>query len=393
MKKISIFLIMLITAGGAGAQKASESVNRFGFDLYQALSRTSTENIVFSPFSISNAFGMVTLGARDETLSQLNSTFHFEKGLTFHKSLGNIQNRVQKSTSDSVVASITNRVWIEQSYSVLRKYKRGLKKGYGATIHKADFINAPDASRLSINQVIETDTRGYIKNLLPEGSINKLTRLVLTNAIFFKGKWSQPFNPKKTSERYFTNLAGNKLKHPFMSAEQTFGFYRGSNYSALEMDYKGNKLSMIIVLPNDTTPFLEFEKNFSYTQYHELIGKIEPQKTLVFIPKFTIETDFAMKKMLQAMGLIAPFNDSADFSGISGYSNLKISDAYHKAFIEVSEEGTTAAAATAVVIAMKSMPNFNVFDANRPFIYILRHKPTNTILFIGRFVSPAGVNQ
>ena len=150
------------------------------------------------------------------------------------------------------------------------------------------------------------------------------------------------------------------------------------------MYIKVQNLLIIILHPAEVTPLKIKEESFSEANFNDMVKSIEPQKTLVFIPKFTVESGFSMKKVLGKMGLTVPFSDDADFSGISGNKDLKVSDAYHKAYIEVSEEGTTAAAATAVVVAMKSMPNFNVFDANRPFMFILRHKATNTILFIGR---------
>ncbi|WP_288019969.1 serpin family protein [Tenuifilum sp.] len=388
MNKMKIMILALLTGTAAKAQTPSDAVNEFAFDLYRNLKTTESQNLVFSPFSISPAFGMVSLGANGETLNQLNSTFHFKTGKEFHKGLGNLQREVLKSANDSVTINITNRVWIENSYRVRRKFRCNLKRTYGAKFAKADFVTNPENSRLQINKTIEDDTHEFIKNLLPERSISNLTRLVLTNAIYFKGKWEEPFNPKKTKERGFFPANSNKQMHPFMNADKTFGYYKGKNFAALEMDYKGGELSMIIVLPDESLSLEKFEIDFNLKTYNEIVENIKPQKTLVFIPKFSIESGFTMKKTLYSMGMSIPFSDDADFSGISGKKDLKISNAFHKAFIEVSEEGTTAAAATAVVVAMKSMPNFNVFDANRPFIYILRHKPTNTIMFMGKLVSP-----
>lgn len=388
MKKLPSLLLALLAGVTASGQNASNTINSFAFDLYKRLKFDESENVVYSPFSIVPTFGMVTLGAKGETLNQLNTTFHFDSNKKWHQTIGMLQRDILSSASDDITITVANKAWMQNNYGVLRTYRKNLKKCYRAAMYGVDFIKDPESSRQTINQSVEADTKGHIKNLLPQGSISELTRLVLTNAIYFKGKWKEPFEPEKTKERNFTLTDGSMVKHQFMSSDKTFGYFKGDNYAALEMDYKGEDFSMIIVLPHEGTPLRKVEDSFTYAKYNELINAIAPQKTLVFIPKFTVESGFSMKKVLGEMGLTVPFTDNADFSGISGNKDLKISDAYHKAFIEVTEEGTKAAAATAVVVAMKSLPNFNVFDANRPFMFILRHKPTNTILFIGRVAKP-----
>jgi serpin B len=388
MKKFSSFILAVLAGTVTHAQSASESINTFAFDLYRGLKVGGNENLVYSPFSITPAFGMVTLGARGETLNQLNATFHFGNSPKFHQAVGKLQQSLIKSSSADITINVANKAWLQTDYKILKRYRCDLKGNYKTSLYKVDFINDPEAARKTINHAVEYDTQRHIKDLLPQGSISNLTRLVLTNAVYFKGKWKETFEPEKTKERDFTLADGSKTKHQFMSADKTFGYLKGTDFAALEMDYKGEELSMLLILPNEGKPLSEFEKAFTVEKYNEVVKAIEPQKTLVFIPRFTVESGFSMKKVLGEMGLTIPFSDDADFSGISGNKDLKISDAYHKAFIEVSEEGTTAAAATAVVVAMKSMPNFNVFDANRPFMFILRHKPTSTILFIGRVAKP-----
>lgn len=388
MKKLPSLLLALLTGVSASGQNASNTINSFAFDLYKGLEFDESDNLVYSPFSIVPAFGMVTLGAKGETLNQLNTTFHFASNKKWHQTIGMLQRDILSSASDDIAITVANKAWMQNNYGILRTYRKNLKKSYKTSMYGVDFIKDPESSRKAINLAVEADTKRHIKNLLPQGSISELTRLVLTNAIYFKGKWKEPFEPEKTKERDFTLTDGSKVKHQFMSADKTFGYFKGDNYAALEMDYKGEDFSMIIVLPHEGTPLSKVENSFTDTKYNELINAIAPQKALVFIPKFTVESGFSMKRVLGEMGLTVPFTDNADFSGISGNKDLKISEAYHKAFIEVTEEGTKAAAATSVVVAMKSMPNLNVFDANRPFMFILRHKPTNTILFIGRVAKP-----
>lgn len=388
MKQLTSLVLALLTGAIANAQNASESINSFAFDFYRNLKAGENENLVYSPFSISPAFGMVTLGSKGETLNQLNATFHYGNDQKIHQSIGRLQGKILASTSDSVTLTVVNKAWLQTGYKTLAKYRRNLKKFYRTNMYMVDFKNNAEASRKTINVAVESDTKRYIRELLPQGSINSLTRLVLTNAIYFKGKWNQPFEPEKTKERDFTLADGSKVKHNFMSADKIFGYLKEETFTVLEMDYKGGEFSMLILLPNEGLSLNKLEEQLSVAKYNEIVSKLSLQKTLIFIPKFTLENSFVLKKTLSEMGLTLPFSDNADFSGISGNKELKISDAYHKAFIEVSEEGTTAAAATAVVVAMKSMPNFNVFDANRPFMFILRHKPTNTILFIGKLAKP-----
>lgn len=387
MKRILLSTFMLASVS-AIAQQASESVSKFAFDFYRNISKEKNTNIVFSPFSITPAFGMVTVGAKAETEKQIAQVFHFPLNSAFHSELGALQRKIQTDANSSVDLSITNRVFMEKSYKVSCSYQRALKKQYKAKAEKVDFINNPNPSRLKINSIIQSDTKNYIKELLPEESISNLTRLVLTNAIYFKGKWEVQFDPKKTTQRDFILSSGDKVNCATMFVDERMGYYQGGKYSAIELNYKGKNLSMLILLPNEKLSISDFEKDFSYDMYKKTLEALTEEKVTVLLPKFKIETSLSLKKMLTAMGMPIPFTDAADFSGISGNKDLKISDAFHKAFIEVSEEGTTAAAATAVVLARKSVMPQNEFIVNRPFIYILKHNSSNTILFMGKVENP-----
>jgi serpin B len=388
MKRLSIIVMLLAPAIAGNAQQVSEVVSMFAFDLYAKTAAGNSSNFVFSPMSITPAFGMVALGARGETQKQLDATFHFQPNTSFHSELGKLQQKILKSAGDSVEICIANRAWIEKSYRVLSKYSKSLRRSYNAKIYTTDFIGNFEGSRLLINKTIQADTKDYIKDLLPQGSLDEMTRLVLTNAIYFKGKWEVSFDPKRTSARDFTLSSGEKVKCPTMLADDKFGYYVGTSYQALELNYRGSKLSLLILLPNEDTPMADFEKNLSLKLYQQAVAGLNPEKVTVLLPKFTIETSLSLKQTLSDMGMPIAFSNEANFSGISGKNDLKISDAFHKAYIEVSEEGTTAAAATAVVVAIKSMLPANTFVANRPFVYILRHKDTGAILFMGKVENP-----
>ena len=387
MKRLSI-MIPLVILGFSGYGQAPISVNSFTFDLYKNLSQEKN-NLVFSPISITPAFDMVALGAKGETLNKINSTFHFEKNKQFPKQMGNLLKDLKSRGNDSVNITITNRVWIEKSYKTSCKFRRALRSDFRAKIGQTSFVSDPEGSRNSINSTIETDTRGFIKNLLPQGSIDNLTRLVLTNAVYFKGKWEIPFDPKKSSQRMFYPSNGKEVKHKFMYSTNDFGYYSSDDFSALELNYYGDELSLLIILPNKGTSLQDFSQKLNVDTYNNIIENLAPEKISVNIPVFKLETSLSLKKTLSEMGMGVAFSDDADFSGISGKTDLKISDAFHKAYIEVSEEGTTAAAATAVVVAVKSVfrPT-QTFIADHPFVYILRDKTTNTILFIGNLENP-----
>ncbi|MGE0078470.1 MAG: serpin family protein [Bacteroidales bacterium] len=389
MKKITSISAFLISIVACNAQQPSESVSKFAFDLYRNVSKDKSENIVFAPFSISPAFSMVYLGTKDESEKQISQVFYFPRNQSsFHSSMGKLQSKIQSDAGNAVDISITNRVWMEKSYKVERQFKKSLQKSYKAKLGTLDFIGQPEQSRVEINKVVETDTKHFIKNLLPQGSISDLTRLVLTNAIYFKGKWEKQFDPKKTTQRGFTLSSGDEIKCATMFVEDSMGYYVGNSYSAIQLNYKGKKLSMLILLPNENIKIADFEKELTFDLYKSTLANLENEKVAVLLPKFKIETGLSLKSTLSDMGMPIPFSDAADLSGISGKKDLKISNAFHKAYIEVSEEGTTAAAATAVVIAMKSFMRKTEFIVNRPFIYILKHNDSNTTLFMGKVENP-----
>ena len=389
MKKITFLSVFLLVTVACKAQKPTESVSKFAFDFYKYVSKDKNENVVFAPFSLTPAFGMVALGSKAETAKQMSQVFYFPLNEpSFHTAMGKLQTKIQKDAGSAVDICITNRVWMEETFKVNRQYKKSLQKSYNAKVALTSFIAQPEPSRVKINKAIEADTKNYIKDLLPEGSITDLTRLVLTNAIYFKGKWEKEFDPKKTTQREFTLSSGESINCATMFVEDSMGYFTSQNYDAIQLNYKGGKLSMLVLLPNESVKMSEFEKGLNIDLYNQTLTGLEREKVAVLLPKFKIETGLSLKKTLSEMGMPIAFSDDADLSGISGKNDLKISDAFHKAFIEVSEEGTTAAAATAVVIAMKSFVRKTEIIVNRPFIYILKHNGSNTILFMGKVENP-----
>lgn len=389
MKRIiSIISIALATATQVQAQQAERSVTHFGLDLYKQTA--TSKNMVFSPISISPTMAMVALGAKGATLQQMSQTLHFEPcNQQLFKQMGQLQQRLVQQ--QQVEVCIANRTWLEQSFSPLRRYRRKLKRNFGATAHTLNFVEQPNEARITINSTIADDTKGHIDNLLPIGSIGSSTQLVLTNAIYFKGKWELSIDPKNTKMRDFFPSDGSTTQCPTMFVHDTFGIYHADDYDALQMDYQGRGLSLLIVLPREGTPLADIESRLSLALYQTTLDGLSAEdKVKVYLPKFKISTSLALKPTLCSMGMPLAFSSAADFSGISKNNDLMIDNVYHKAFIEVSEEGTTASAATAAVMVRKTaVMRDKIFRANRPFIFILKDNPSGTILFMGKVERPS----
>lgn len=388
MKRIaSIISIALAASMYAHAQQAERAVTAFGLDMYR---QTATgKNMVFSPISISPTMAMVALGAKGQTLQQMAQTMHFQPdNMQLFKQMGQLQQHLAQQ--QHVEVRIANRTWMDQTHRPIFRYRRKLKRNFGAIAHTLDFREQPDEARRVINRAIADDTRGHIENLLPKGSIGSSTQLVLTNAIYFKGKWELPIDPQNTKMRDFFPSDGSTMQCPTMFVNEAFGIYHGDGYDALQMDYQGKGMSLLIMLPHEHTKLADLETKLSPELYQATIdGLSTSEKVKVYLPKFKISTSVALKPTLCSMGMPIAFSSGADLSGITGDRELHIANVYHEALIEVSEEGTTATAATAAVMVRKTaVVRDKIFRANRPFIFILKDNPSGTILFMGKVEHP-----
>lgn len=253
-----------------------------------------------------------------------------------------------------------------------------------------DFENDPEGVRRSINEWVSDQTRSRIKDIIPPGVIDTLTRLVLANAIYFKATWEYKFEANNTADRQFYLLNGDRISVPTMefSHPVTFSYAAGDGWQAVGLPYLGGSTEMVIMVP-DNGNFEAFESDLSAEDYGQILAVMEPQAVILSMPKFSFETQVGLRELLAGMGMQAAFDPvAADFSGIDGQRDLFISDAIHKAFIAVDEKGTEAAAATVVVMSTTSMPEGIVLTIDRPFFYVIRDTPTGTILFMGRVVDP-----
>ncbi|XP_048363090.1 leukocyte elastase inhibitor-like isoform X1 [Sphaerodactylus townsendi] len=378
--------------------KLASANAHFALDLFQKFKEANpTGNIFYSPFSISSALAMVFLGARENTAVQLAKTFHFDAIQDLHSRFQALNAKLNP-TDAPYVLKVANRLYGEKSYSFLQDFLTSTQKLYGAEMSPVDFQNAAAAAEKEINQWVEKQTEGKIPDLLPEGSLNEMTRLVLVNAIYFKGSWAEQFREKDTEEKPFRVSKKEKktVKMMYMKKKFPFRYIPECKCRVLELPYKGEELSMIILLPDDiednSTGLEQLQKQLTLANLQEWTqpGKMSSFHDVhLHLPKFKLEESYDLKSSLCALGVLDVFDSSkANLSGMSGRRDLHVSKIVHKSFIEVNEEGTEAAAATAVMAMLCSLPMEEDFNADHPFLFFIRHNPTKSILFFGRFVSP-----
>lgn len=388
MQRIALILVSMLLIASASAQTASESVSAFTFQMYQKVAEKEKGNIFFSPYSISSAMAMTYVGAANETQNQIASTLHFTKDTkALATSMGGLHQSLLSKNGKGLELSISNRVWVEQTYKVKCSYKRTLKKRFKTSFGKADFIGNFQLERVKINDAVATDTKSLIKDLIPQGGLSPITRLVLTNAIYFKGKWEKQFNPARTRKGDFYVDNSTTVSAQYMTSKEQYNYYEDETLMAVELPYS-NDITMLVILPAEGTTISDLGKTLNQQKYQAITRELYSDEVSLMLPKFKSEASLNLSNTLKEMGMPIAFTDDADFTGISNRNDLKITDVFHKAFIEVSEEGTEAAAATAVVVGVKSMPMTRTFKANRPFIYIIRDTKTGTPLFIGRLMNP-----
>ncbi len=369
--------------------------NAFAFDLYKEL-QSEESNLFFSPYSISVALAMTYAGARGETEQQMADTLRFTLSQNqLHPAFNSLDLRLtaneDQGKSDErtdFTLRIANSLWGQQGYPFLEEFLDLLARNYGAGMRLVDFMTAPEAARIAINDWVSDQTEEKIKDLIPQGAINTMTRLVLANAIYFYADWQRQFDPKATRDAAFTLLDEEQVTVPMMSQLSGFPYTQGKGFQAVEMPYVGGKAAMTIIVP-DSGEFTNFESSLTADQIDDIIANLERKQVKLSLPKFTYESKFSLAETLIEMGMPEAFGN-ADFSGMDGTRNLFISDVFHKAFVAVDEEGTEAAAATAVVMELSAIPMVDVtLTIDRPFIYLIRDTNSGSTLFMGRVLNPA----
>jgi serpin B len=368
----------------------------FALDLYQEL-KIEEGNLFYSPYSISLALAMTYAGARGDTERQMAQTLGFTLPQDrLHPAFNALDlellSRAQTGdqNSESFRLNIANSIWVQTGYAFLPGFLEVLGTNYGAGMRLLDFANEPEDSRLVINDWVSHETEGKIEDLIPEGGISPLTRLVLTNAIYFNAAWAFPFPEEATGEGTFHLLNGGERIVAMMSQTAVFRHASGIGYKAIDLPYQGNKLSMVVLLP-DSGAFDDFEASLDASRLDAILSALSPAEIRLLMPKFTFESTYSLAEKLSALGMTDAFSSKlADFSGMDGTRELLISDVLHKTFVAVDETGTEAAAATAVIVGITGIPTEPVpFNMDRPFIFFIRDVETGAILFVGRVLNPA----
>lgn len=392
MKTTALLIPLAMLISCTQAQKpynVSESSSKFAFDIYKQFAQEHDRNIFFSPLSLNTAMGMTYAGANGQTMEQMAKVFYFPlQDKELHAELGKLQDKLNKLSSKGVEISIANQLWADKQYKFIRAYTCGVKKAYRAPVKQMPFRVKPDDCRIEINKWVESKTNDRIKDLLPDGSITDLTALVLTNAVYFKGQWDSKFNTENTTDGFFLTSSKEKVECRMMNAQKKLNLYQGDDIKLLEMPYVGKEFSMLVLLPNEDISLSSVEKNLSLEKFKGYVDLMAESDVTLSFPKFKFDARYELKPILSAMGMPIAFSNAADFTRMSKKPDLKIDEVYHKAFVEVSEERTEAAAATAVVIVRKSFSVPVEFIANRSFMFFIRENETGNILFMGRVVNP-----
>jgi serpin B len=367
--------------------------NQFNLDLYKNLIQKEKSNIFFSPYSIFSAMAMVYEGALGKTAEEIKAVFHFPETNILRNNFYELYSKLNQKGKDFELKTV-NALWLQKDYPFLSSYLALLEKYYGGKARNLDFVNETEKSRQIINQYIEEETNKKIKNLIPEDSISPMTRLVLTNAIYFKGVWLWNFDEKMTNNEKFFIRPDFSVEVPVMNMppeEAEFNYYEDETVQVLELPYKGGKIMMIVVLPRQILSdrnLLSFESSLTEEKLKAYQTKMEKTKLdAIALPKFKLRTNYFLNENLIDLGMPTAFSERADFSKITGKKDFSISTVIHQAFVEVDEKGTEAAATTAAFI-FESMGK--IFRADHPFLFYILDKETGTILFFGRVVDPRG---
>jgi serpin B len=400
---IPIFLMafgwpLMAASSKSETSTVAQADNQFALDLYGQLDREKPgENLFFSPTSISMALSMTAAGAKNQTEAEMAQVLHLTGILPqAHAEYHKLLQRWNADNKDrGYQLRVANRLWGQKNYTFLDSYLTLTRQEYGAELGIVDFVGQTEAVRKEINAWVEKQTAEKIKDLIPEGVLDGMTRLVLTNAIYFKGDWVCQFQKELTRDEDFTVSAGQKVKTPLMQQKRKYPYMEDASLQALELPYKGEELSMLVLLPKKPDGLAELEKSLSALKIDELRSKLSSREVIVFLPKFKLETSFSLNKTLGALGMKAAFSPGeADFSGMDGQTGrdgLYISTIIHKAFVDVNEQGTEAAAATGVVMAPRAMPILTppaIFRADHPFVFMICDKRDGSILFLGRLAVP-----
>ncbi len=395
-------------AEGTAGSDTSDVVmanNAFALDLYSRLAN-QPGNLFFSPYSIESVLAMTSAGARGQTADQMSRVLHLSGAPEavhggFAALIENL-NAGERSTRDRLHDAIkegipyqlfvANSLWCQQGYPFRDDFLKIAGDRYRAGLNLIDFENAAESARQQINDWVAKKTHDKIQDLVPQGKIDGSTRLVLADAIYFKGHWRVEFDKSQTQDAPFHPNPSQTISVRTMNVQDRFGYTETENLQMLELPYFAGKMSIIILLPKKVDGLPKLEQSLNAARMGQLLAQMQAREVNVFLPKFKLTSEFSLANKLQTMGMADAFSPQADFSGIDGMKSLYIGAVLHKAYVDIDEEGTEAAAATAVIAVASAVepprPSPVIFRADHPFLFLIRHDQTGAILFMGRVTSP-----
>lgn len=381
-------------ASSEDAAQATDNETAFALDVYRELKKRPEDNIAFSPRSITAALAMTYAGARGETAKAFETTLHQTlPHAQFHRAMNSLD-RALASRGEGASGTKgrpfrlrqNNQLFTDKGFDVLPVFLDVLAQEYGAGVRRLDFVHAPEPSRHSINEWVSHNTEGLIPELLPSGSITPATVLALVNTLYFNASWAAPFAHEKTTAAPFTLSDGTIIQVPTMRQENAGARYvKHGDVDVVELPYQGNETSMVLLVPA-VGKLDSFENSLTVESLQSHLVGLENTFKLVHLPKFKARTAASLLDVLTTLGLGIAFGGAADFTGINSEGGIQISDVIHQAVVQVDEEGTEAAAATAVIGERTSLPD--TLEVNRPFLFLIQDKPTGMILFLGRIAHP-----
>lgn len=413
---LSLAVVMSIACNSLGAAPAQPDLgdearlvaygnDRFALRLYHGLREPG--NLFFSPYSISTALAMTFAGARGSTREQMEQVLCFPtskevmQNLTrmraplspeeFARAFGAIIRDLNaRGGQDKYELRVANALWGQQGFQFMAPFTTLVESQYGGHLAHVNFVSAAEQARQTINTWVAQQTNDKIKDLIGPGLLDSTTRLVLTNAVYFKGAWVAPFDPNRTMDEPFTLSDGGTIRVRMMNQKARFGYGETDVLQILEMPYVGQGLSMVVLLPKEVAGIGALEKALTQENLSKWLGSIHSQEIEVALPKFKMTQKFDLKAVLEALGMTNAFSDKANFSGMTGQRDLFISAVVHQAYVDVNEQGTEATAATGVTMGLTALPpaKVPVFRADHPFVFLLRDARSGSLLFLGRMMNP-----
>ena len=366
--------------------------NQFAIDMYQQINGQpdqADKNVFFSPYSLSTAMAMVYAAAEGETKAQIQKTFHYPAPAILNPNSAALYNQFNKPNPDYKLATV-NDLWMQQGLTPTKSYIDTVQRYYSGQVTALDFEGSPDSARQTINKKIVEKTKQMIPELLPKGSIKSDTAVVLTNAVYFKGDWTLPFTAERTSAQPFYNAIGRASTVQMMQQQSYFSYYEDKHIQVVQLPYKGDDLSMLVVLPkfNHKLAMQQLTKSLSATKIKQWRSGLVRQEVDLQLPKFKLDARYQMKTLLADMGMPKAFNNGAEFNLSADGTPIKLDEVYHQAVVTVDEKGTEAAAAAGAVGMYVGMSYPVEFKADHPFMFMIKDNKTDAILFLGQVNKP-----